>query len=64
MKVFDVFEINPSPQGYGDSLEQIIYACGGNVRRFIHILDQCMQEAFSNHKGDGVVQFDHVMELM
>jgi hypothetical protein len=64
LKLHDVFTINPSPRASGDALEQIIYASGGNVRRLLHILDQCMLEAYSIHKGQGKVILEHVMNAL
>lgn len=43
MTLFDVFNVSPSPTDFGDSLEQVVYASGGNVRRLLAIADGCMQ---------------------
>ncbi len=61
LHVFDVFNVNPSPTAVGDSLEQIIYASGGNIRRLLSILDTCMQEACAEHHGVGKVDSGHVL---
>lgn len=45
--VRDVFDVDDS--GVGDSVEQMIYASNGNVRRLINILDQSMVEAYNKH---------------
>lgn len=60
-QVLDVFDINPSPTASGDSLEQIIYASKGNVRRLLSILDSCMHEAYFDHHGKGKIEANHVV---
>lgn len=64
MKMHDVFVLNLSPRAIGDPLEQVIYASGGNVRRLLHILDQCMLEAYSQHKGAGKVNHDNILSAL
>ncbi len=64
LKAHDVFNINMSPSAVGDPLEQIIYASGGNMRRLLHILDQCMLEAAALHNGRARVEMDHVMTAL
>lgn len=61
IKAHDVFNVNPSPKASGDALEQILYASGGNMRRLLHILDQCMTEASAMYNGRTKVEMDHVM---
>ena len=59
-QILDIFDINPSPDAEGDSLEQVIYASNGNMRRLLSILDTCMQQAYSEHNGDGKINPTHV----
>jgi len=61
LELLDVFNVSNSSSAVGDSLEQVIYASGGNTRRLLAILDTCMQEAYSIHGGDTKVEYDHVL---
>jgi len=54
-----VFDINEKEE-YGDSIEQIINASNGNMRRLMQLLDTTMEEAYSDHKGNGLIQLSHV----
>lgn len=64
VKTHDVFNVNPSPKASGDALEQILYASGGNMRRLLHILDQCMSEVVSLRNGRTKVEMDHVLSAL
>ncbi|EPX0447209.1 hypothetical protein ACWU4S_004178 [Yersinia enterocolitica] len=62
-KANDIFEISENDI-YGDSLEQIIYASNGNMRRLIHLFDLSMDMAFSE-KGFAVrVEKKHVLDAL
>lgn len=61
-KPSDVFDL--SSGDYGDCLEQILYASGGNLRRLIQMLDLSMDRAYDDHKGIGKVETKHVEEAM
>ncbi len=55
----DVFEL-AEPSIYGDTLEQIMYASNGNMRRLIQILDSVMNTAYSENNTAIKINKDHV----
>lgn len=59
----DIFEISES-EIYGDALEQIIYASGGNMRRLIHLFDMSMDSAFSEENMAVRVEKRHVINSL
>jgi hypothetical protein len=58
----DVFELSDSM--YGDCLEQILYASGGNMRRLIHLLDVSMNVTYRESQGKSKVSNDFVIEAL
>jgi len=50
----DIFEID-ADKNCDDSIEQIMYASNGNVRRLINILDLSMSEAYKHHPNKLIV---------
>lgn len=59
----DVFEL-AEPEIYGDTLEQIMYASNGNMRRLIQILDSVMNTAYSENNSAIKINNDHVHAAM
>ena len=59
----DVFELNESGI-YGDSLEQIMYASNGNLRRLIQLLDMIMNTAYSESNCATKVTKSHSLETL
>lgn len=59
----DVFELNESGI-YGDSLEQIMYASNGNMRRLIQLLDMVMNTAYSEGDCAKKVTKAHSLEAL
>lgn len=59
IKSKEVFEINENEE-YGDSIEQLINASNGNMRRLMQLLDAAMEEAYSDHRGSALIQLSHV----
>jgi hypothetical protein len=59
----DVFEIDDA-RPYGGSIEQVLYASNGNMRRLIQLLDAAMRTAYSDAKGAAVVTKEHVLDTL
>lgn len=59
----DVFEVS-STSHYGDALEQIMYASGGNMRRLIQLLDLTMDTAYGQTKRPERVSLDHAFAAL
>ncbi len=58
-KAEELFDI--SSAGYGDALEQILYASDGNIRRLIQLFDLSLSMAFEDHGGEGKVLIEHTL---
>jgi len=58
--VFELVELNI----YGDTLEQIIYASNGNMRRLIQLLDLVMTTAYSENDRAVIINKNHVFDAM
>lgn len=61
--VDEVFEVTPSSV-HGGSIEQILYASNGNMRRFIQLLDAAMDTAYVECHGPSKVTREHVFEAL
>jgi len=59
-RIEDLFEASSSSD-FGDAIEQIIYASNGNMRRFIYLLDLCMEEAYLANRGAEQVTKEQVL---
>ena len=59
IKPEELFDINENEE-YGDTIEQIINASNGNMRRLMQLLDDIMEEAYNDHKGSGLITLTHV----
>lgn len=55
----DLFDLSDE-QMFGGTLEQIINASDGNIRRLVQLLDKSMTAAYSDHCGKAMVSRDHV----
>ena len=62
VRASDIFDI--SPDLYGDCVEQIIYASGGNLRRLIQMLDLTLDRGFASHRGTQKIQKSNVFDAM
>jgi hypothetical protein len=63
IKVEDIFEV--SKEGiYGDTIEQIMYASNGNMRRLIQLLDLVMTTAYSKNNCAVKINKDHANDAM
>lgn len=63
IKVSDVFEVSRKDI-YGDSIEQLMYASGGNIRRLIQLLDVAMDTAYMANGSACVVTKQHVLDAL
>jgi len=62
--VEDVFEVDSKSSPYGGSVEQLLYASNGNMRRLIQLIDAAMRTAYSDARGAAVVTKEHVFEAL
>jgi hypothetical protein len=58
-QIFDL-----SNTDYGDGLEQLLFASGGNLRRLIQLFDIVMEIAYAEHHGSGKVRLAHAWEAL
>lgn len=58
--LFELSEVG----SFGDSVEQIIYASNGNLRRLIQLLDAALNEAFSSNEGTDRVSIAHAITAL
>ncbi len=63
-KASDVFEIYEGDEAYGDSLEMILYASDGNMRRLIHLFDMSMDSAYIEKNFAQQVNKNHAINAI
>jgi hypothetical protein len=59
----EIFGINTDGE-YGDCLEQIIYASGGNMRRLVQLLDQVMNTAYRESNASVQITKEHAIDAL
>jgi hypothetical protein len=62
--VGDVFRVDNDAAPYGGSVEQLLYASNGNMRRLIQLMDAAMRTAYSEARGATKVTEEHVFETL
>jgi hypothetical protein len=60
----NLFFIKENENQVTDSIEQLIFASNGNIRRFLKLAEQSMDKAFSSHKGTAKVFVNHVTDAL
>lgn len=60
VRVEDMMECSPDRE-FGDAIEQLMYASGGNMRRMIHLLDIVMNIAYTENGRPTTITKEHAI---